>query len=241
MAADPLHGKKVVIVGGTSGIGFAVAVAALERGAKVVVASSQQAGVDAALGRLGKGAEGSTIDVTDEDDIAGFFERLGAFDHLVFTAGDWAGMGGGSSLADLDLSAAKAAFGVRFWGALAVVKHGHGKMAEGGSITLTDGMLAHRPRKGAPVSTAMLGAIESLTQALAVDLAPVRVNAVCPGLVMTERSNSMPEALLQRFTAKLPLPRGADPAEVAEAYLYLMRGGYTTGQVLKVDGGGSIV
>jgi NAD(P)-dependent dehydrogenase (short-subunit alcohol dehydrogenase family) len=241
MAADPLHGKKVVIVGGTSGIGFAVAEAALERGAKVVVASSQQAGVDAALGRLGKGAEGSTIDVTDEDDVAGFFERLGAFDHLVFTAGDWAGMGGGSSLADLDLSAAKAAFGVRFWGALAVVKHGHGKMAEGGSITLTDGMLAHRPRKGAPVSTAMLGAIESLTQALAVDLAPVRVNAVCPGLVMTERSNSMPEALLQRFTAKLPLPRGADPAEVAEAYLYLMRGGYTTGQVLKVDGGGSIV
>jgi NAD(P)-dependent dehydrogenase (short-subunit alcohol dehydrogenase family) len=241
MAADPLHGKKVVIVGGTSGIGFAIAVAALERGAKVVVASSQQAGVDAALGRLGKGAEGSTINVTDEDDVAGFFERLGAFDHLVFTAGDWAGMGGGSSLAELDLSAAKAAFGVRFWGALAVVKHGYGKIAEGGSITLTDGMLAHRPRKGAPVSTAMLGAIESLTQALAVDLAPVRVNAVCPGLVMTERSNSMPEALLQRFTARLPLPRGGDPAEVAEAYLYLMRGGYTTGQVLKVDGGGSIV
>jgi NAD(P)-dependent dehydrogenase (short-subunit alcohol dehydrogenase family) len=241
MAADPLHGKKVVIVGGTSGIGFAVAEAALERGAKVVVASSQQAGVDAALGRLGKGAEGSTLNVTDEGDVAGFFERLGAFDHLVFTAGDWAGMGGGSSLAELDLSAAKAAFGVRFWGALAVVKHGYGKIAEGGSITLTDGMLAHRPRKGAPVSTAMLGAIESLTQALAVDLAPVRVNAVCPGLVMTERSSGMPEALLQRFTARLPLPRGGDPAEIAEAYLYLMRGGYTTGQVLLVDGGGSIV
>ena len=241
MAADPLHGKKVVIVGGTSGIGFAVAEAALERGAKVVVASSQQASVDAALGRLGKGAEGSTLNVTDEGDVAGFFERLGGFDHLVFTAGDWAGMGGGSSLAELDLSAAKAAFGVRFWGALAVVKHGYGKIAEGGSITLTDGMLAHRPRKGAPVSTAMLGAIEHLTRALAVDLAPVRVNAVCPGLVMTERSNSMPEALLQRFTARLPLPRGGDPAEVAEAYLYLMRGGYTTGQVLKVDGGGSIV
>ena len=241
MAADPLHGKKVVIVGGTSGIGFAVAEAALERGAKVVVASSQQAGVDAALGRLGNGAEGSTLNVTDEGDVAGFFERLGAFDHLVFTAGDWAGMGGGSSLAELDLSAAKAAFGVRFWGALAVVKHGYGKIAEGGSITLTDGALAHRPRKGAPVSTAMLGAIEHLTRALAVDLTPVRVNAVCPGLVMTERSNSMPEAVLQRFTARLPLPRGGDPAEVAEAYLYLMRGGYTTGQVLKVDGGGSIV
>ncbi|HEY3889096.1 MAG TPA: SDR family oxidoreductase [Caulobacteraceae bacterium] len=241
MAADPLLAKKVVIVGGTAGIGFAVAEAALQRGAAVVVASSQPAGVEAALGRLGKGAEGSTLDVTDEADVAGFFERLGGFDHLVFTAGDWAGMGGAASLAELDLSAAKAAFGVRFWGALAVVKHGCGKIAAGGSITLTDGMLAHRPRKGAPVSTAMLGAIESLTQALAVELAPVRVNAVCPGLVMTERSSAMPEAVLKRFTARLPLARGAEPAEVAEAYLYLMRGGYTTGQVLRVDGGGSIV
>ncbi|HEY5008678.1 MAG TPA: SDR family oxidoreductase [Caulobacteraceae bacterium] len=241
MAADPLHRKKVVIVGGTSGIGLAVAGAALERGANVVVASSQSAGVETALGRLGKGAEGSTIDVNDEPDVAGFFERLGTFDHLVFTAGDWGGMGGGAALAELDLSAARAAFGVRFWGALAVVKHGYGQIAAGGSITLTDGMLAHRPRKGAPVSTAMLGAIESLTRSLAVDLAPVRVNCVCPGLVMTERSSAMPEAVLQRFTGRLPLARGAEPAEVAEAYLYLMRGGYTTGQVLKVDGGGSIV
>jgi NAD(P)-dependent dehydrogenase (short-subunit alcohol dehydrogenase family) len=241
MAADPLLGKKVVLVGGTSGIGLAVAEAALQRGAKVVVASSQAAGVEAALGRLGEGAEGSKLDVNDEADIAGFFERLGGFDHLVFTAGDWGGMGGAASLAELDLTTAKAAFGVRFWGALAVVKHGYGRIAEGGSITLTDGMLAHRPRKGAPVSTAMLGAIESLTRALAVDLAPVRVNCVCPGLVMTERSSAMPEAVLQRFTARLPLSRAADPAEVAEAYLYLMRGGYTTGQVLKVDGGGSAV
>jgi NAD(P)-dependent dehydrogenase (short-subunit alcohol dehydrogenase family) len=241
MAADPILGKRVVIVGGTSGIGLAVAEAVLARGAHPVVASSQQAGVDAALGRLDEGAEGSTIDVNDEADIAGFFERLGGFDHLVFTAGDWGGMGGAASLAELDLTAAKAAFGVRFWGALAVVKHGYGRIAAGGSITLTDGMLAHRPRKGAPVSTAMLGAIESLTRGLAVDLAPVRVNCVCPGLVLTERSSAMPEAVLQRFTGRLPLARGAEPSEVAEAYLYLMRGGYTTGQVLKVDGGGSAV
>jgi NAD(P)-dependent dehydrogenase (short-subunit alcohol dehydrogenase family) len=241
MAADPLHGKKVVIVGGTSGIGLAVAGAALERGAKVVVASSQQAGVEAALGRLGDGAEGSTIDVNDEANVADFFERLGAFDHLVFTAGDWGAMGGAASLADLDLTAARDAFGVRFWGALAVIKHGYGRIGAGGSITLTDGMLAHRPRKGAPVSTAMLGAVESLARSLAVDLAPMRVNCVCPGLVLTERSSAMPEAVLQRFTSRLPLARGAEPVEVAEAYLYLMRGGYTTGQVLRVDGGGSVV
>jgi NAD(P)-dependent dehydrogenase (short-subunit alcohol dehydrogenase family) len=240
MTADPLHGKKVVIVGGASGIGVAVAEAALGQGAKVVVASSQQTNVDAALKRLGKGAEGSAVDVNDEADVARFFERLGGLDHLVFTAGDWAARPGGP-LADLELLAAKAAFDVRFWGALAVVKHGYGKIAEGGSITLTDGMLGHRPMKGAPVTTAMLGAIEHLTRALAVDLAPLRVNAVCPGLVLTDRNRQMPEALVQRFTARLPLSRAADPAEIAEAYLYLMRAGYTTGQVLLVDGGGSVV
>jgi NAD(P)-dependent dehydrogenase (short-subunit alcohol dehydrogenase family) len=240
MAADPLHAKKVVIVGGTSGIGLAVAEAALAQGAKVVVASSQQASVDAALKRLGDGVEGHAIDVNDEASVAGVFERIGALDHLVFTAGDWGSFVGGP-LANLDLDAAKAALGVRFWGALAVVKHAHGSIAEGGSITLTDGMMAHRPMKGAALSTAMLGAIEYLTRGLAVDLAPIRVNAVCPGLVMTERNGAMPAAAVERYTARLPLARGADPAEVAQAYLYLMRGGYTTGQVLRVDGGGSVV
>jgi NAD(P)-dependent dehydrogenase (short-subunit alcohol dehydrogenase family) len=240
MAADPLDAKRIVLVGGTSGIGLAVAEAALGRGARVVVASSKPPSVEAALKRLGDGAEGLTIDVNDEDDVARFFNGLGAFDHLVFTAGDW-GQRPGGSLAELDLSAARAAFGVRFWGALAVVKHGHGQIAEGGSITLTDGALAHRPMKGAAVSTAMLGAIEHLTRALALDLAPVRVNAVCPGLVLTDRTSQMPEELVRRFTSRLPLPRGGDPAEVAEAYLYLMRGGYTTGQVLLVDGGGAVV
>ncbi len=240
MAADPLYGKSVVIVGGTSGIGLAVAEAAIGAGAKVIVASSKAANVEAAVKRLGDGAAGSTIDVGDEADVARFFERQGGFDHLIFTAGDW-GASLGGSLAELDLAAANAAFGVRFWGALAVVKHGHGKLSDGGSITLTDGLLAHRPRKGAAISTAMLGAIEHLTRALAVDLAPLRVNAVCPGLVMTERNGAMPEALVQRFTSRLPLPRGAEPDEVAQAYLYLMRGGYTTGQVLVVDGGTSVV
>jgi NAD(P)-dependent dehydrogenase (short-subunit alcohol dehydrogenase family) len=240
MANDPLHAKKVVIVGGTSGIGLAVAQAALALGANVVVASSQQATVDAALTRLGGEAEGHVIDVNDEASVAGVFERIGALDHLVYTAGDWGSFVGGP-LANLDLNAAKAGLGVRFWGALAAIKHGHGKIGAGGSITLTDGMMAHRPMKGAALSTAVLGAIEYLTRGLAVDLAPIRVNAVCPGLVMTERNGAMPAASVERYTARLPLARGADPAEVAEAYLYLMRGGYTTGQVLRVDGGGSVV
>ncbi len=238
--SSSLAGKSVVVIGGASGIGFAVAQAALREGARVKVASSQAANVDAAVARLGAGASGSVVDVSDEASVAGFFEALGPFDHLAFTAGDW-----GASLfaptRDLDLAAAQAGFTVRFWGALAVVKHGCRGIAEGGSITLTGGLLAHRPMKGAPIATAVAGAIEHLTRGLAVDLAPLRVNAVCLGIVLTERTKQLPEAMLHGFTARLPLPRGGDPDEAAQAYLYLMRGGYTTGQVLMVDGGGMAV
>src|SRR4029434_9596920 len=112
-------------------------------------------------------------------------------------------------------------------------------------ITLTDGVVAHRPRKGAALNTAMAGAVEHLTRSLAVDLAPVRVNAVCPGLVLTEVWNSIPEeqraTQLRKMTERLPLPRAGDPAEIAEAYLYLMRGSYATGQVLVVDGGMTLI
>ncbi|MBA3811365.1 MAG: SDR family oxidoreductase [Caulobacteraceae bacterium] len=240
MEANSLSGKKVVVIGGTSGIGFAVAAAALDAGARVVVASSRQASVQGALKRLGDGAAGFAVDVNEEGDVERFFGGLGPFDQLAFTAGDW-GASLGAPLRELDLAVARGAFAVRFWGALAVVKHGRRTIAEGGSITLTDGIIAHRPFKGAAVNTAMLGAIEHLTRALAVDLAPVRVNAVCPGFVLTERNTRLPEDLIRGFTARLPLARGGAPAEVAEAYLYLMRGGYTTGQVLLVDGGGSVV
>lgn len=234
-----LNGRTVVVIGGASGVGFAVAEAALREGAKVVVASSRAANVEAAVRRLGAGARGSVVDVSDEASIAGFFEALGPFDHLAFTAGDWGG-GFFAPTRDLDLAAARDGFTVRFWGALAVAKHACRTIAQDGSITLTGGMLAHRPLKGAPVATSVAGAVEHLTRGLAVDLAPIRVNAVCLGIVLTDRTNTMPEAMLQGFTARLPLPRGGEPGEAAEAYVYLMRGGYTTGQVLRVDGGSDV-
>ena len=118
-----------------------------------------------------------------------------------------------------------------------MVKHGLGSISEDGSITLTDGVVAHRPRKGAPISTAMAGGIEHLARSLAVEIAPIRVNAVCPGIILTEVWGSSSEEQVLQMTRRQPLPRGGDPAEVAEAYLYLMRATYTTGQVLIVDGG----
>jgi NAD(P)-dependent dehydrogenase (short-subunit alcohol dehydrogenase family) len=238
-AAMSLDGKRVIVIGGASGIGFAVAALARELGAEVVIASSTTAKVDAAVSRL-PGATGGAVDLRDETSISRFFANLGAFDHLAITAGDW----GGTMFAatrDIDLAAARDGLAIRFWGALAAVKHGSHTIAPNGSITLTSGMLAHRPRKGTPLATAIGGAVEHLARGLAVDLAPVRVNAVCPGIVLTEHVKQMPEAMLQSIVAPLPVPRGASPTEAATAYVYLMLNSYATGQILPVDGGGLVV
>jgi NAD(P)-dependent dehydrogenase (short-subunit alcohol dehydrogenase family) len=236
-----LDGKRVLVVGGGSGIGFAVAQGAQAEGAQLVVASSNAERVAAAAQRLGNAARGERIDVTDEASVEAFFQAVGAFDHIVYTAGDWGGFRN-VSLGDLDLSRATDAFRVRFLGALAVAKHGATKLAPGGSLTLTDGMVAHRPSKGRFLSSAMAGSIEHLTRGLAVELAPARVNCVCPAMIRTEIWDTMlpaegREAAMSKMTARQLIPRIGEPSETAEAYLYLMKAGYTTGQVLYVEGG----
>jgi NAD(P)-dependent dehydrogenase (short-subunit alcohol dehydrogenase family) len=239
-----LKDRTIIIVGGRSGIGWAVAQAAAAEGARVVIASSDATRVSAAADELGAGARGVTVNVTDPASVNHAFDDFESVDHLVFTAGDWGGLRR-VKVADLDLEAARALFAVRFWGALAVVKSLQGRMSPGGSITLTDGMIAHRPSPGAAVSSAMAGAVEHLVRGLAVELAPIRVNGVCPGLIRTGVWDSIAldgrEEQFRRMTARQPLPRIGEPDEAAQAYLYLMRANYTTGQVLRVDGGSSVV
>ncbi len=240
-----LQGKRIVVIGGSSGIGFAIAAGAGGKGADVIIGSSNQDKVAAAANRLGGTATGHAVDVRDESSVKEFFAAIGPFDHLAYTAGDWGPQRDGGGIADMDLERGNDTFAVRFWGALAAVKHAQPFISRRGSITLTDGMIAHRPRKNAALGTAMAGAIEHLTRGLAVELAPIRVNAVCPGYVLTEVWEQIPEAQraerLQRMTERQPLPRAGDPGELAEAYLYLMQGGFTTGQVLLVDGGLSLI
>lgn len=238
-AAISLSGKRVIVIGGASGIGFAIAALAEEIGAEVVIASRDAAKIAAAAKRL-PGATGRTIDLRDESSVSRFFENLGAFDHLAVTAGDWGGPRFAATK-DLDLAAARDGFEIRFWGALAAVKYGSRTITPNGSITLTSGLMAHRPRKGAPLATAIGGAVEYLARGLAIDLAPVRINAVCPGMILTEVVKQAPEETLRAWVAGLPLPRGAQPTEAATAYIYLMLNGYVTGQTLAVDGGGLLV
>lgn len=241
MAAAPMsiEHARVVVIGGTSGIGFAVAALAQQMGADVEIASSHADRVNTAVERL-PGVTGHRLDLRDEGSVSRFFDVVGPFDHLVVTAGDWdTPLFGGTR--DIDLAAARDAFEVRFWGALAAVKHGVRSIHPNGSITLTSGTLAHRPMKAAPLASAVVGAVEHLARGLAVDLAPVRVNVVCPGPTLTEHTKQLPMETLQAFISPLPLPGGAAPEEAAMAYVYSMMNTYVTGQVLLVDGGGSLI
>lgn len=236
-----LAGSRVLVIGGTSGIGLGVARAALAEGAKVTVASSNQARVDSAVARLG-GGSGATLDVSSEEAVARFFGASGQWDHIVFTAADWVGVEH-ADFAGIDLATSMHVFLVRFWGAVAVAKHAAAKMTPGGTLIFTNGMAAHRPQKGLAISTAMAGAVEHLVKGLAVDLAPVRVNGVCPGAIRTEAWDELPEEFRrfqeERLSGQL-VPRVGESAECAEAYLYLMKATYTTGQTLRVEGGWSL-
>jgi NAD(P)-dependent dehydrogenase (short-subunit alcohol dehydrogenase family) len=207
----------------------------------VTVASSRQETLRAAVARLGE-VEGVRLDVTQEAAVEAFFAASGGFDHIAFTAADW-GQVDHAPFAETDLAAAAGLFQVRFWGAVAVAKHAAASIAPGGSLTLTNGMAAHRPQKGLAVATAMAGAIEHLVRGLAVELAPVRVNGVCPGAIRTEAWDELPPDFRRYQESRLAgqlVPRVGEPSEAAEAYLYLMRGAYTTGQVLRVEGGWSL-
>ena len=233
-----LRGQRIVVIGGTAGIGLAVAEAAGQEGARVVVASRRQESVDAALKRLPEDAEGQVLDATDEDAVRDFFAGLGGYDHLVYTAGEALLM---ESLAESDLGRARAFLDIRLWGAYTAVKYGASSIREGGSVVLTTGTVARRPLPGTTVAAALCGAMESLTRALALELAPLRVNIVMPGVVRTELWRELDaedrDALFESVAGSLPVGRIGEPADVAEAYLYLMRGGFSTGSTVVVDGG----
>lgn len=235
-----LAGKRIVIIGGTSGIGRAVAQTAHDEGAEVFIGSSQAEKLEKAKTEIGEKADGAVVDATQEDSVAEFFSAAGAFDHLVFTAGDWANRQP-KEITETGTEDFEKLLAVRFYGALRAIKHGLPHMRDGGSITLTGGMVAHRPRKGAPLTTAMAGAIEHFVRGLAVDLGPIRVNAVCPGAIATDVWGDDAAEQFRAYTDPLPISRLGEPEEAAEAYLYCMKGGYTTGQVLFVDGGKRLV
>ena len=247
MTRHTLQGQRIVILGGSAGIGLAVAHRAVAEGAHVVIASHDRARVDRAVARIkdtsGAGTiAGHAIDLRSADATRALFATGGAIDHLVFTAGEELLL---APLAELDLAAARRFFELRYWGALAAIQAARPHLARDGSIVLTSGAASRRPHPGFVIGASICAAMEAATRALAIELAPIRVNIVTPGFVDTELWSNVPaEARAQMFrdaAAKLPTGRIGTPDDIAEHYLGFMRGGYVTGQALVVDGGGVLV
>ena len=239
--ASGLHSQRVVILRGSSGIGLAVAEQAASQGAKVVIASRNVERIEKAIESLGGNAQGHAIDLSDEQAVETLFAKLGAFDHLVFTAGESLYL---QDLAATDLNQARRAFDLRYW-AVAAVKYGSKSIRKGGSIVLTTGVAGQRPPKGWVIAASVCGTIEALTRALALELAPIRVNAVSPGVVRTNLWQNMPvverEDMYESVGKSLPVGRVGEPHDIAQAYLFLMQEGFSSGQTLVVDGGTVLV
>jgi NAD(P)-dependent dehydrogenase (short-subunit alcohol dehydrogenase family) len=238
-----LTSQRVVIVGGSSGMGLATARAAAAAGAAVTIASSDRGRLDTALAGLPGGCDGAVVDTRSEADVAALFARAGDLDHLVYTAADAlaADALGLRPLEDLPLDEARQLFEVRFWGAVAAVKHAAPRIRPGGSIVLTSGTIGVRPTPGAALAASGVAAIEGLTRGLAVELAPVRVNAVRPGVIRTPMWDRMPqpqrEALFTALARRSLTNAIGEADQVAATHLYLMENRFVTGTVLTVDGG----
>ncbi|MFI9271255.1 SDR family oxidoreductase [Kitasatospora sp. NPDC052896] len=237
-----LADRHVVVIGGTSGIGLATAHAAAAHGAAITVVSARESSVSRALAELPEGARGHTVNVLDQAALGELFDRIGPFDHLVYTAGEALRL---LPIDGLELDAVRDFLQTRYLGALATVAAAAGHLRAGGSITLTGGSAGVRPGPGWAVPASLCGAMEALTRALAVELAPVRVNLVRPGLVRSSLWSDLDEdaraELYREGTEQTLVGHVGEVAEIAQAYLYCMTQTYATGAVIAVDGGSVLV
>lgn len=233
-----LSGQHVLIVGGTSGIGKAVAQLALELGASVTVAS-RSATRTASLRH--DNARMLTVDVADRESLEAMFSEIGGIDHVCLAAGPSALA---SEFSDLEMGVAKSHFDQRLWAAFHVAQLAGARLAGRGSLTFIIGALSRKPMRGRAVTTAAQCAVEGLARGLAIDLAPVRVNTIVAGLTDTPMwsglSASARRSLFDKYAASTPAGRIGMATDVAHMVLAAMMNPYVTGASLVVDGGSTI-
>ncbi|KAJ7245048.1 short chain dehydrogenase [Mycena haematopus] len=252
-----LLNSSTLVVGGSSGIGFAVASAALSSGSKVHITSTTAEKLSAKSSQLrslypGAHVSGSAANLSSTETLEANLKSVldgavketgGALDHIVYTAGDDLDR---TSLADMTAVLALSPFTVRYLGPLLIAKHiaanpgKYLKATHTSSITLSSGTLSHRPHKGI-VSTGVTGAVEVLSRTLAVELAPIRVNVVIPGAVRTELLDKLSGGNSDVFKEASLTKQVGTPEGAAEAYLFCMRSALATGQGFIVDNGSLMV
>ncbi len=236
-----LANQTVVVLGGSSGIGLATATAACAEGAHVIITGRSPERLAVAAATFDAEIRTVVLDVNDEPGTAALFADLSDVDHVFITAG--------ALVLDAQLAPAsdalRPALDTRFWGALFAAKYAAGKIRAGGSITFMSGTAGMRPLPGASVGSASCGAVDALARALALDLAPVRVNSIAPGYVDTPLLDGLlgdqRDAVLAEAAARLPAKRIGRPQEIADGVMFMMKNEYVTGITLVIDGGGLLV
>ncbi len=228
-----LAGKKVVVVGGSSGIGLATAKMAKKEGAEVIIASRNADKLKAAADKVG--AKGIVADVTNDDSVINLFKTCGPVDHVVVSAAQLKS----GPFKTVSMEDARSTLEGKFWGAWRVARAA--EIRAGGSLTLVSGFLSIRPRPNSAIVGSANGAIESLARSLALELAPVRVNCVSPGIIDTPIRAAMPEAarkeMLDKIAAGLPVRRVGLGDDIARQIMAFIANGFATGAIVYIDGG----
>jgi NAD(P)-dependent dehydrogenase (short-subunit alcohol dehydrogenase family) len=235
-------GQRVIIVGGSAGIGEAAARAFAAAGAQVTITGRAKPRLDAAAQRIGYPVEVTEFDATDDVAVTSFFESAGLFDHLVLAASP--GAVGSGPFAGLDLAALRQAFDGKFFAHVKVLQAARPRLRADGSVTIVSAVSARAAYPGAAGLSAVNGALEAIVPTLAVELAPLRVNAVSPGVIDTSWWNGLPPEQRTGFFAAVaaasPAGRVGQPEDVAAAIVYLAGAGFVTGTVLECTGGANL-
>lgn len=235
--------QKILIIGGSSGIGLATARASLNEGASVVIAGRSEAKLNSALANLNAPGRvtAAGVDIANEASLQDLFKKHPALNHIVVTAVD----ASYQPVTEFSLENLQRVINSKLIGAILVAKHGAKTLRAEGSMTFTSGIAADRPAPRGSAIAAVNGGLNSLVKALALELAPLRVNSVSPGWIDTPVWDSVPgldkAKLHEAMAARLPVRRIGRPEEVAEAILFLIKNTFTTGTVLRVDGGHPLV
>ena len=229
--------EKALIIGGGSGIGLATARLAAEKGYEVIIAGRNVEKLQSAKQSIAKPIKTIPMDMLDQESIRVVFETLGKIDHLVIAASEITF----GDVRTLSVDSAKASFDSKLFGPYRLVQVALDYLNKTGSITLFSGSAGAKPEVGTEVISAINAAVEGFSRGLAVSYAPLRVNTVSPGLIDTPLYDTFDPAVkdqfFNKFTQTLKIPRAGKAEEVAEAVLFLMGNGYTTGMTLFVDGG----
>ncbi|WP_287190602.1 SDR family oxidoreductase [Paraburkholderia sp.] len=232
--------QKVVVLGGSSGMGLATVSRLKEAGAHVVAVGRDRARLNKALAGLpGRGSvAGEALDCTDRAALDRFFDRVGRFDHLVLTLSGGEGAG---PFNELDLTALRRGFEAKFWPQLEAAQAGLPALRRDGSLTFLTAISARIANPGTAGLGAINGALESMIGTLARELAPLRVNAVSPGVVDTAWWDRFPpgvkEDLFRQQAETLPVRRVGHAQDIAHALQFLMENTFMTGAVIECDGG----